>query len=88
MFGQVVAGMEVIRNIAKVPTDMSERPRLPVHVADCGIEGQEYDSISETEEVKETPAATVVSDRMQMLMMKSNAALKLNNKAVIDEQQR
>lgn len=28
--------MDVIRQIGKVPTDMYERPRIPVHVFDCG----------------------------------------------------
>jgi peptidyl-prolyl isomerase G (cyclophilin G) len=36
VFGQVVSGMDVIRAIARVPTDMYEHPRIPVHVFDCG----------------------------------------------------
>ena len=37
VFGQVVSGMEVIRAIGRVPTDMYEHPRIPVHVFDCGL---------------------------------------------------
>ena len=29
--------MEVVRSIAKVPTDMYEKPRIPVHIFDCGV---------------------------------------------------
>lgn len=28
--------MDVIRSIGKVPTDMYEKPRIPIHVFDCG----------------------------------------------------
>ena len=28
--------METVREIAKVPTDINDKPRLPVHVFDCG----------------------------------------------------
>jgi len=28
--------MDVIRQIAKVPTDMTDRPRIPVHILNCG----------------------------------------------------
>lgn len=36
VFGQVISGIEVIRAIAKVPTDLYEHPRIPVHIFDCG----------------------------------------------------
>ena len=36
VFGQVTEGMEVIKEMAKVPTDMSDRPRIPIQVANCG----------------------------------------------------
>lgn len=36
VFGQVVSGIEVIRAIARVPTDLYEHPRIPVHIFDCG----------------------------------------------------
>eukprot|EP00929_Paragymnodinium_shiwhaense_P044668 TRINITY_DN2289_c0_g1_i1.p1 TRINITY_DN2289_c0_g1~~TRINITY_DN2289_c0_g1_i1.p1 ORF type:complete len:462 (+),score=158.38 TRINITY_DN2289_c0_g1_i1:85-1470(+) len=35
-FGQVVEGMDVIRAIAQVPTDLDERPRVPVKIVGCG----------------------------------------------------
>jgi hypothetical protein len=28
--------MQTIRDIAKVPTDMYEKPRIPVHIVNCG----------------------------------------------------
>ncbi len=36
VFGQVVSGIEVIRAIAKVPTDLYEHPRIPITIFDCG----------------------------------------------------
>ncbi len=36
VFGQVIAGMEIVREIATVPIDANERPRIPVEVFDCG----------------------------------------------------
>jgi cyclophilin family peptidyl-prolyl cis-trans isomerase len=36
VFGQVISGIEVIRAIAKVPTDIYEHPRIPIHIFDCG----------------------------------------------------
>jgi len=35
-FGQVIEGMDVIRAIAQVPTDLDERPRVPVKIVACG----------------------------------------------------
>lgn len=36
VFGQVVQGMEVVNEIAKVPTDMQDKPRIPVTIFDSG----------------------------------------------------
>jgi len=36
VFGQIVEGMEVIRQIAKVPTDVNERPKANIIVFNCG----------------------------------------------------
>eukprot|EP00928_Gymnodinium_smaydae_P088090 TRINITY_DN72235_c0_g1_i1.p1 TRINITY_DN72235_c0_g1~~TRINITY_DN72235_c0_g1_i1.p1 ORF type:complete len:476 (-),score=137.22 TRINITY_DN72235_c0_g1_i1:169-1596(-) len=36
VFGQVIEGMDVIRAIAKVPTDLDEKPRVPVKIVGCG----------------------------------------------------
>ena len=36
VFGQVVQGMDVVREIAKVPTDFADKPRIPVTIFDCG----------------------------------------------------
>ena len=41
--------MEVIRQIAKVPTEFTDKPRIPVQVFDCGeleneLELREHDS--------------------------------------------
>ena len=36
VFGQVIEGMEVVREISKVATDQHDKPRLPVIIVDCG----------------------------------------------------
>eukprot|EP00640_Fibrocapsa_japonica_P005905 CAMPEP_0113937590 /NCGR_PEP_ID=MMETSP1339-20121228/4186_1 /TAXON_ID=94617 /ORGANISM="Fibrocapsa japonica" /LENGTH=115 /DNA_ID=CAMNT_0000940421 /DNA_START=285 /DNA_END=629 /DNA_ORIENTATION=+ /assembly_acc=CAM_ASM_000762 len=36
VFGQVVEGMEVVRMMECVATDMNDRPRMDVTIADCG----------------------------------------------------
>ena len=52
MFGQVIEGMDTIRKIAKVPTDMSDKPRIPVHIFNCGEidDGVEDDEVDSEEE--------------------------------------
>ena len=36
IFGQVIEGMEVIRQISKVPTDVNERPKVKIILFNCG----------------------------------------------------
>lgn len=139
VFGQVVEGMDVIRAIAKVPTEMYEKPRIPVHVFDCGEVGgklrdkllnDEFQQVTsavqehvkareqklkhkQLEETKKTFAEheeekgdllldeqereqveelrkhnDAVAQRKLDLLMKMNEARKLNNKAVVEEQER
>ena len=40
--------METIKEIAKVPTDLNERPRIPITIFACGLENSNL----EDEEVK------------------------------------
>ena len=41
VIGQVVSGMEILRQIASVPVDINERPRIPITITSCGIETNE-----------------------------------------------
>jgi len=36
VFGTVIEGMDVIRQIGKVPTDIQEKPKLKIVIFDCG----------------------------------------------------
>ena len=36
VFGQVIDGMEVVRQISKVSIDKKDKPRIPVIIIDCG----------------------------------------------------
>ena len=40
VFGQIIEGMEVARKIAKVPTNMNEKPKIPVTIFKCGDEDE------------------------------------------------
>jgi cyclophilin family peptidyl-prolyl cis-trans isomerase len=40
VFGQVVEGIDVVRKIAKVPTDMQESPKIPITIFKCGDEDE------------------------------------------------
>lgn len=36
VFGQVIDGMEIVRQISKVSIDKKDKPRIPVIIVDCG----------------------------------------------------
>jgi cyclophilin family peptidyl-prolyl cis-trans isomerase len=36
VFGQLIDGIEVLRQIAKVPVDNKDKPRVPVVIVGCG----------------------------------------------------
>lgn len=51
----------MVRQIAKVPTDMYEKPRIPVHVIDCGeiggaikaTDAEETNAVAEYQRLRE-----------------------------------
>jgi len=137
VFGQVIDGMDTIFECAKVPTDMCDKPRIPVTIFDCGEvdskarhleEDDILGSISnmtrkereriekikllEEEELKKAeeesqPLRGVVdidenlggeqeptefkderAKRIHEMKLKMNQARKLNNEAVVDENER
>ncbi len=36
VFGRVIDGMLTVRKIENVPTDVNNKPKLPVHITECG----------------------------------------------------
>jgi hypothetical protein len=42
--------MDVIRQLAKVPTDMQDKPRIPIHIFDCGQDSKSSRPIDLDEE--------------------------------------
>lgn len=42
--------MDVIRQLAKVPTDMQDKPRIPIHIFDCGQDSRSSRPIDLDEE--------------------------------------
>lgn len=53
--------MDVIRQIAKVPTDMQDKPRIPIHIFDCGQDSKSSRPI----EVEEVNLAKVSASTQQ-----------------------
>ena len=47
VFGHVVEGMDVVRQIEGTPCDSSDKPETPVMISDCG-ELKDYDASSGT----------------------------------------
>lgn len=45
VIGQVTSGMDVIKEIAKVPTDLNERPRIPITIISCGKENDSDEDV-------------------------------------------
>ncbi|KAL4438066.1 hypothetical protein ABPG74_016845 [Tetrahymena malaccensis] len=39
VFGQVIDGMDIVRQIAKVPVDLNDKPKIPVLIRQCGEVG-------------------------------------------------
>ena len=63
VFGQVINGMEIVREIGKVPTDVHERPKVKVLIFDCG----DYDvrNIHLREDVFKETIQSILEDRAQ-----------------------
>jgi len=40
--------MEILRQIATVPVDLNERPRIPITITACGVEANEDDQAKKT----------------------------------------
>mmetsp|Transcript_15145 Transcript_15145/g.17550 ORF Transcript_15145/g.17550 Transcript_15145/m.17550 type:complete len:302 (-) Transcript_15145:482-1387(-) len=136
VFGQVIDGMDAIFECAKVPTDMCDKPRIPVTIFDCGevdsnnkrlaeedligslsnltkeqrerfekIKQLEAEDLKEAQKEENIKGVVEVDDalekegeviefpdekarRIHELKLKMNQARKLNNLAVIDENER
>jgi peptidyl-prolyl isomerase G (cyclophilin G) len=68
VFGQLIEGMEVVRQMAKVPTDFNERPKIKIIIFDCG----DYDTRRlhlKEDAFKETLRA-IVEDRKKVEKVK------------------
>lgn len=61
VFGQVINGMEVVREIGKIPTDANERPKVKILIFDCG----DYDTrrIHLREDVFKETIQSILEDR-------------------------
>ena len=88
--------MEVVRQIAKVPTDMTDKPRIPVQVFDCGELENELDNLEQdSDQEAETNNAFVQYQRRREAKMKDKQQNKLTkitdkplNDKVIDEEKK
>mmetsp|Transcript_13654 Transcript_13654/g.13374 ORF Transcript_13654/g.13374 Transcript_13654/m.13374 type:complete len:101 (+) Transcript_13654:278-580(+) len=66
VFGQVVEGMSVVNEIAKVPTDMYDMPRIPVHIFSCG-------ELDDTKLITNNPLFNNAAEEYQKLREKKHA---------------
>jgi len=77
VFGQIVEGMDTIRAIAKVPTDMTDRPRIPVHIFNCGeIEDDVSSQSSDSEAEAANNAFALYERRRREQKIKQKALVK------------
>lgn len=91
VFGQVVSGMDVVRQIGKIPTDANERPRVKVVVFDCG----DYDTrrIHLREDVFKETIQSILEDRAKrekiktMTMEEAEEYKKIKHKSAFDIEQ-
>ena len=130
VFGQVIEGMDIIFDCAQIPTDIHDKPRIPVTIFDCGelkggknqngdeeneealtnmplkkrerlekLQALEDENLKEAEEPEPIKGVVEVDDnidnndekpddRLRELRLRINQAKKLNNKAVIEENER
>lgn len=49
--------MDTIRQVAKVPTDMTDRPRIPVHIFNCGEVLEDAQDEGDSEDSEEAAAS-------------------------------
>lgn len=59
--GQVTDGLEVVMEMAKVPTDENDKPRIPIRVFDCG----ELELVSGL--VKRGPTETIFNQQHKLV---------------------
>jgi hypothetical protein len=80
-----VDGMQTIRDIAKVPTDMYEKPRIPVHIVNCG-EVDSQDSLSKNANMQEDDDLTIVERFEQKKREKAQELRKRDGKFIEKEE--
>ena len=87
VFGQVVEGMDTIRQIAKVPTDMTDRPRIPVHIFNCGeiIDDGDDDQSVDSEKEAESNAFLMYQRRRRDEKADLKAAQKVFTKKIVTQ---
>ena len=71
--------METIRQIAKVPTDMTDRPRIPVHIFNCGELHDDVDdeAVEYSEEEAEGDAFAMYQRRRRETKLEHKQAVKI-----------
>ncbi|CAM9591153.1 unnamed protein product [Heterosigma akashiwo] len=62
VFGKVVAGMDVVKMMEMVATDVNDRPRAPVIVSECGEIGEYKESSTVAEKGEEAESEKAAED--------------------------
>lgn len=68
VFGQLIDGIEVLREMAKVPTDANERPKVRILIFDCG--DYENKRIHLKEDLFKETIRTIIEDRQRQEKVK------------------
>ena len=86
VIGQVVSGMDALRDLESIPLETSGKPRVLISLSSSG--GEEEVEEERHEETRGQSGGTATSQRMFELQLKMNKARQLNNQAVIMEKKR
>ena len=77
--------MQTIRDIAKVPTDMYEKPRIPVHIVNCG-EVDSQDSLAKSANMQDENDLSIVERFEQKKREKAQELRKRDAKLIEKEE--
>ena len=96
VIGQVASGMELLHDIERIPTDAGDKPRVTVKIVDSGeiTKSQKHGNSNPTAEPEEEAEEDNLTDvpkselelKLSALRLKMNQSRRLNNAAVINEQ--
>lgn len=80
VFGQVVAGMDVVRAIGQVPMDKDDKPRVAIHIVGAGEEGK---SLKKRDDIHLDFAAQIAELNEEMAPSSKSVLESVKGKAIL-----